>query len=70
MGEGYLCYKTIASQNESFEAQVKIFYFTGKLCSVLKIFKFMYFSPSRDLPSLIRHDEYYTAVMAGNDFFC
>ena len=54
----------------SFEAQVKIFYFTGKLCSVLKIFKFMYFSPSRDLPSLIRHDEYYTAVMAGNDFFC
>ena len=36
--------KTTTSQNVSPEAQVKrIFYFLKKLCSVFKIFKFLYF---------------------------
>ena len=33
--------KTIIPQNELFEAE--LFYFVEKLCSVLKIFKFLYF---------------------------
>ena len=41
------------------EAQVKnFFYFVEKLCSILKIFKFLYFWPSHDLPNLWHHDEY------------
>ena len=44
--KGYLHYKTIASQNVSPEAQVKNF------LSVLKIFKFLYFQLSHDLPNL------------------
>ena len=40
----YLCYEMITSQNVSFEARIKIFfYFVEKLCSILKIFKFLYF---------------------------
>ena len=49
----------ITFQNVSSEKQVKIFFFVEKLCSVLKIFKFLYFSPSHDLENLSRHDEYY-----------
>ena len=46
----------IISQNVSSEAQVKnYFYFVENLCSVLKIFKFLYFLPSHDLPNLWRH---------------
>ena len=42
--KGYLRYKTVTSQNVSSEAQVEsFFYFVEKLCSVLKIFKFLYF---------------------------
>ena len=42
--KGYLRYKTISSQNGSSEAQVKnFFFFLEKLCSVLKIFKFLGF---------------------------
>ena len=42
--KGYLCYKTITSQNVSFEAQVNnFFYFVEKLCSVLKILKVFVF---------------------------
>ena len=33
----------ITSQNVSYEAQVKNFFFVEKLCSILKIFKVMYF---------------------------
>ena len=40
--KGYLCYKTIASQNVSSDVQVKNF-FLEELCSILKIFKFLYF---------------------------
>ena len=51
--KGYLRYKTITSQNVSSEAQVKnFFYFVAKLCSVPKIFKFLYFQSSYDLPNL------------------
>ena len=42
---------TTTSQNVSFETQVK------NLCFV-KIFKFLYFQLSHDLPSLWRHNEY------------
>ena len=38
--------------------RLRIFYFAEKLCSVLKIFKFLYFSPCHDLPNLWLHDEY------------
>ena len=48
----------ITFQNVSSEKQVKIFFFVEKLRSVLKIFKFLYFSPSYDLENLWRHDEY------------
>ena len=41
--KGYLCYKMITSRNVSSKAQVKNFYFVEKLCSVIKIFKFLYF---------------------------
>ena len=42
--KGYLRYKTIISKNESPEAQFKnFFYFLEKLCSILKIFKFLHF---------------------------
>ena len=43
--KGYLRYKTITSQNVPSKAQhrLRIFYFVEKLCSVLKIFKFLYF---------------------------
>ena len=42
--KGYLRYKTITPQTVLSEAQVKIFfYFIEKLCSILKIFKFLYF---------------------------
>ena len=42
--EDYVYYKTIISENVLFEAQVKIFfYIVEKLCSVLKIFNFLYF---------------------------
>ena len=42
--KGYLCYKMITSQNVLSEAQVmNFFYFVEKLCSVFKIFKFLYF---------------------------
>ena len=49
----------ITFQNVSSEKQAKIFFFVEKLRSVLKIFKFLYFSPSYDLENLWRHDEYY-----------
>ena len=40
--EDYLSYKTITFQKVSSEAQVKnFFYFIEKLCSSLKIFKFL-----------------------------
>ena len=32
------------------------FYFVEKLCSVFKIFKFLYFNRYHDLPNLWRHD--------------
>ena len=42
--KGYLRYKTMSSQNVSSEAQIKNFFcFMEKLCSFLKIFKFLYF---------------------------
>ena len=42
--KGYLRYKAITSQNVSSKAQIKkFFYFVEKLCSLLKIFKFLYF---------------------------
>ena len=42
--KGYLSYKMIASQNEPCEAFFwEFFYFLKKLCSILKIFKFLYF---------------------------
>ena len=42
--KGYLCYRMVTSQNVPSEAQIKnFFYFVEKLCSVLKIFKFLYF---------------------------
>ena len=41
--KGYLRYKTITSQDVPSEAQVKNFFFMEKLCSVLEIFKFLYF---------------------------
>ena len=41
--KGYLRYKMITSLNVSSEAQIKNFFnFLEKLCSVLKIFKFLY----------------------------
>ena len=54
--KGYLRHKTITSQNVPSKAQIKNF--LKKLCSVLKIFKFLYFWPSHDLPNQWRHDEY------------
>ena len=54
----YLCYKTITSENVPFEAQVKNFLFRDKLCSILKLFHFLYFQQSHDLPNLWHHDEY------------
>ena len=39
----YLRYKTITSQNGPSKAQIFIFYFVEKLCSLLKIFNFLYF---------------------------
>ena len=47
----------ITFQNVSSEKQVKISFFVKKLCSVLKIFKFLYFSPFYDLENLWRHDD-------------
>ena len=42
--KGYIRYKLRTSQNVSFEAQVKnFFYFAEKFCSVLKIFTFLCF---------------------------
>ena len=43
--KGYLCYKMITPQNVLSEAQVMslFFYFVEKLCSIFKIFKFLYF---------------------------
>ena len=41
--KGYLCYKTITSQNVPSKAQIKNFFVVEKLCSILKIFKFLYF---------------------------
>ena len=41
--KGYFQYNTITSQNVSFEAHVKKIYFEEKLCSILKIFQFLYF---------------------------
>ena len=38
--KGYFRYKTITSQNVPFEVH---FYFAKRFCSVLKIFKFLYF---------------------------
>ena len=49
--KGYLHLKAITSQNVSSKAQVKPFYFVERLCSVLKIFKFLYFYTSHDLPN-------------------
>ena len=44
--KGYFRYKMITSENVSSQAQVQnFFYFTEKLCPVLKIFKFLYFQP-------------------------
>ena len=39
----YLRYKMITSQNVPLKHRLRIFYFVEKLCSVLKIFKFLYF---------------------------
>ena len=40
----YLHYKTISSQNVSSETQVAFFfYFVERLCSILTVFKFLYF---------------------------
>ena len=50
--KGYLRYKTVTSQNVSFEAQVKYFFISQKLFSARKIFKFLYFEPSHDLLNL------------------
>ena len=51
--KNYLHYKKITSQNVSSEAQAKnSFYFIEILSSVLKIFKFLYFSPSLDFSNL------------------
>ena len=51
--KGYPRYKTVTPQNILSEAQVKnFFYFVEKLCSVLKIFKFLCFQSSRDLANL------------------
>ena len=36
----------------------EFFYFVEKSCSVLKIFKFLYFQPFHDLPNQWHHDEY------------
>ena len=44
-----LCYKTITSQNVPSEVP---FCFLENLCSVLEIFKFLYFLSSHDLPNL------------------
>ena len=55
--KGHLRYKTITSQNVFPEAQ-EFFYFVEKLCSILKIFTFLYFKRSHDLPNLWCHDEY------------
>ena len=42
--KGYLGYKTITSPNLSSEAQIKNFcYFVEKICSILKVFKFLHF---------------------------
>ena len=42
--KGYLHYKTITSQDVSSETQVKnFFYLLEKICSILKIFTFLYF---------------------------
>ena len=42
--KGHLRYKMITSQNVSYEAQAKnFFYFVEKFSSILKIFKFLYF---------------------------
>ena len=41
--KGYLHYKTITSQNVQYETQIKNFCFIDKLCSILEIFKFLYF---------------------------
>ena len=41
--KGFLRYKTITSQNVPSEAHFEKFYFVEKLCSVHKIFKFLYF---------------------------
>ena len=52
-------------QNDNFSKCViwgtssEFFDFLGKLCSVLKTFKILYFLPSHDLRNLWRHDEYY-----------
>ena len=55
----YLPYKMITPQNVSSEAQVEDFFnFVEKLCSILKIFKFLYFQLSHDLQNLWCHDEY------------
>ena len=57
--KGYLRYKMITSESVSSEAQVKhFFYFVEKLCSVLKIFQFLYFQQFHDLPNFWRHGEY------------
>ena len=51
--KGYLHYTRTTSRNVSSEAQVKNFFnLVEKLCSVLKIFKFLYFKPSHDLQNL------------------
>ena len=50
--KGYLRYKTTTSQNALSEAQVKKIFFIKKLRSVLKVFKFLYFLPSHQLPNL------------------
>ena len=40
--KGHLRHKTIPSQNVPSQAQSKNFFFIEKLCSILKIFKFLY----------------------------
>ena len=49
---------TITFSTKGIEKVIRSFYFVEKLCSVLKILKFLSFYTSHDLPNLRRHDEY------------
>ena len=53
--KGYLRFKALTSENVLSKAEVKdFFFFVEKLCSVLKILKFLYFYTSHDLPNNVK----------------